>query len=241
LPLGVTRLLCPVAKLAGARVGLAPRPVASLTVHPHPLLALRAFLTQFPAPLGELPAEAYTSLLSAQAEVPFQPSDTLKAAIRELLRHGGFKPTGRSKPASEYLVRAASEGQLRPINPAVDVGNVVALHSGFPVSVVDVDRLVPPLVVRLAPPGSRFVFNASGQEIDVENLVCLEDGGGPCANPVKDAQRTKTDASTTQTLTVVWGSTALGELVDEAVGWAWELLARVGATCESVNSVPPPP
>lgn len=215
--------------------------MASLTVHPHPLLSLRAFLTQFPAPLGELPAETYAQLLSTSAEVPFSPGEELRAAIRDLLRHGGFKPTGRSKPASEYLVRAATEGQLNPINPAVDVGNVVALHSGIPVSVVDVDRLVPPLVVRLAGVGSRFVFNASGQEIDVENLLCLEDGLGPCANPVKDAQRTKTDVSTTQTLTVVWGSNALGEVVDEAVGWAWELLARVGATCESVTSVPPPP
>jgi len=157
------------------------------------------------------------------------------------LRHGGFKPTGRSKPASEYLVRAAGEGQLKPINPAVDVGNVVALHTGIPVSVVAVEHLVPPLLVRVAAPGSRFVFNASGQEIDVESLLGLEDGQGPCANPVKDAQRTKTSSGTTQTLTVVWGSTALGEVVDEAVGWAWELLARVEATCETVNGVPPPP
>ena len=215
--------------------------MASLTVHPHPLLALRAFLTQFPAPLGELPVDTYAALLSPSAEVPFSPNDTLRAAIRDLLRHGGFKPTGRSKPASEYLVRAAAEAQLKPINPAVDVGNIVALHSGIPVSVVDVERLVPPLLVRLAPAGSRFVFNASGQEIDVECLLGLEDGQGPCANPVKDAQRTKTGPATTQTLTVLWGSSALGEVVDEAVGWAWELLARMDATCETVSSVPPPP
>ncbi len=215
--------------------------MASLTVHPHPLLALRAFLTQLPAPLGALPQEANGGLLSVSAQVPFAPTDTTRAAIRDLLRQGGFKPTGRSKPAPEYLVRAATDGQLKPINPAVDVGNAVALHTGLPFSVVDVDRLVPPLLVRLAPAGSRYVFNASGQEIDVEQLLCLEDGAGPCANPVKDAQRTKTDGETTHTLTVVWGSTALGEVVDEAVGWAWELLARVGATCESVACIPPPP
>jgi DNA/RNA-binding domain of Phe-tRNA-synthetase-like protein len=214
--------------------------VPSLTVHSHPLLALRAFLTQFPAPLDSLPHEAYGTLLSAAAQAPFTPTEGVRTAIRELLRHGGFKPTGRSKPASEYLVRAAKAGQLNSINAAVDVGNVVALHSGLPVSVVDVARLVPPLVVKLAPPGSRYVFNASGQEIEVENLLCLEDGQGPCANPVKDAQRTKTDGGTTQTLTVVWGSTALGELVDEAVGWAWELLGRVSATCEAVTRTSPP-
>lgn len=213
----------------------------SLTVHPHPLLALRAFLAQFPAPLGALPQEAYRPLLSVSAEVPFSPTEDVRKAIRDLLRQGGFKPTGRSKPASEYLVRAAAEGKLTAINPAVDVGNVVALHTGLPVSVVDVARLVPPLRVRLALPGSRYVFNASGQEIDVEGLLCLEDGSGPCANPVKDAQRTKTEDTTTETLTVVWGSSALGELVDEAVGWAWELLGRVGATCEAVARVAPTP
>jgi DNA/RNA-binding domain of Phe-tRNA-synthetase-like protein len=213
--------------------------VASLTVHPHPLLALRAFLTEYPAPLGSLAQDTYAALLSPAAEAPFAPDEAVRSAIRELLRHGGFKPTGRSKPASEYLVRAAAEGQLKPINPAVDVGNVVALHSGLPVSVVAVEQLAPPLVVRLAPSGSRFVFNASGQEIDVAHLLCLEDGAGPCANAVKDAQRTKTAGSTLETLTLVWGSTALGALVDEAVGWAWELLGRVGATCEAVVGVPP--
>jgi DNA/RNA-binding domain of Phe-tRNA-synthetase-like protein len=214
--------------------------MASLSVQPHPLLALRAFLTDFPAPLGTLPTGAYAPLLLATAEVPFAPSDTLRAAVRDLLRHGGFKPTGRSKPASEYLARAAAEGALKCINPAVDVGNVVSLHTGLPVSVVDVARLLPPLLVRIAPAGSRFVFNAAGQEINVEQLLCLEDGQGPCANAVKDAQRTKTDAETVQTLTVVWGATALSDVVDEAVGWAWELLARVGATCTSVSVQPPP-
>jgi hypothetical protein len=44
----------------------------------------------------------------------------VRAAVRDMLRPGGCKPTGRGKPASEYLVRAASEGQLAPINLAVD-------------------------------------------------------------------------------------------------------------------------
>jgi len=213
--------------------------VASLTVHPHPLLALRAFLTQFPGPLGTLPGDVYSGLLGPEADTPFAPTPAVRSAIRDLLRRGGFKPTGRSKPAPEYLEKAAADGQLKPINPAVDVGNAVSLHSGIPVSVVDVDHLRPPLSVRLAPPGSRFVFNVSGQEIDVESLLCLEDGEGPCANAVKDAQRTKTDAQTTSTLTLLWSSSALGDLVDEAEGWAWELLARVGATCERVAAVPP--
>ncbi|HUM13385.1 MAG TPA: phenylalanine--tRNA ligase beta subunit-related protein [Myxococcaceae bacterium] len=209
-----------------------------LTVVPHPLLALRAFVTQFPEPLGKLPRDVYRDLLAPGARGPVQGSEEARPAIRDLLRHGGYKPTGRGKPASEYLVRAASEGKLAGINPAVDVGNVVSLHSGLPISVVDVDRLRAPVRVDLAPAGTRYVFNASGQEIDLEGLLCLFDAEGPCANAVKDSVRTKTSDATTTTLTLVWGAQATGDLVEMAVGWAWELLGRVGATVDLVELTP---
>jgi hypothetical protein len=32
--------------------------------------------------------------------------DNVRQAVRELLRHGGFRPTGRSKPSPEYLLTA---------------------------------------------------------------------------------------------------------------------------------------
>src|SRR5215471_3657103 len=125
-----------------------------LTVDPHPLLDLRAFVTTFPRPLGELPSPPeVTALLAEGAAAPLSSEDAVREAVRALLRHGGFKPTGRSKPASEYLLRAVREGQLAPINAAVDACNVVSLHSGLPVSVVDLDRARPPLRVGLAPAG----------------------------------------------------------------------------------------
>ncbi len=202
---------------------------------PHPLLSLRAFVTEFPEPLGKLPRDGYRDLLAPGARGPVQGAEEVRGAIRDLLRHGGYKPTGRGKPASEYLVRAAAEGKLGPINPAVDVGNAVSLHSGLPISVVDVDRLRAPVRVDVAPPGARYVFNAAGQEIDLQGLLCLFDAEGPCANAVKDSERTKTSDTTTTTLTLIWGATAAANRVDEAVGWAWELLGRVGATVDRVE------
>src|ERR1043166_8867784 len=107
-----------------------------LTLDPHPLLDLRAFTTTFPRPLGEMPTPAEVlALLSAKAEAPLKADDIVREAVRALLRHGGFKPAGRSKPASEYLVRAVSDGSLTSINAAVDVCNIVSLHSGLPISV----------------------------------------------------------------------------------------------------------
>ena len=117
-----------------------------LTLDPHPLLDLRAFVTTFPRPLGEMPSPPEVTALLAEAPPPRSHSDdAVREAVRALLRHGGFKPTGRSKPASEYLLKAVREGLLSPINLAVDACNVVSLHSGLPISVVDLDRAREPL------------------------------------------------------------------------------------------------
>src|SRR5262249_24383308 len=153
------------------------------------------------------------------AAAPMRPDQTVRAAVRDLLRHGGYKPTGRAKPSSEYLAGAVSEGALGSINAAVDECNVVSLHSGLPISVVDLDRASPPLRVSAAPAGARYVFNASGQEIDLAGLLCLFDAEGPCANAVKDAQRTKTGAGTTQTLSILWGTRALPGRAAAAAAW----------------------
>jgi len=153
----------------------------------------------------------------------------VRAAIRDLLRHGGYKPTGRGKPASEYLVRAAGEGALAPINLAVDACNVVSLHSGLPISVVDADRARPPLRIAIAGAGARYVFNAAGQEIDLSGLLCLHDAEGPCGNAVKDCQRTKTGPETRRTVSVVWGCRGHEERLAQALAWYRDLLARAGA------------
>src|SRR5262249_23713888 len=151
------------------------------------LLDLRAFVTDFPRPLGEMPSPpALAALLAPEAEAPLRSDDGVRESVRALLRQGGFKPTGRSKPASEYLLKATREGLLSCINLAVDCCNVVSLHSGLPVSVVDLDRALPPLRVGLAPSGASYVFNAANQTIDLGGLLCLFDADGPCANAVKD-------------------------------------------------------
>ncbi len=207
----------------------------------NPHLRLRAIATDWGAPLETLtPSSALAAWMRLDAEVPLRASDALRAAVRDLLRFHGFKPTGRSKPSSEYLLRAASEaadGRLPAINPAVDLGNALSLHSGLPLSVIDLDRARPPFFVEPGGPGASYVFNRSGQSIDVEGLLSLHDADGPCANPVKDAQRTKTDGATSRTLTVVWGIAAFADHTDAAAGW-WEALVTTipGARCERFPS-----
>lgn len=204
-----------------------------LTVDSHPLLDLRAFVTTFPRPLADAPSPPeLLALLNLTAVAPLRSDDDVREKVRQLLRHGGFKPTGRSKPASEYLLRAVASGQLASINPAVDACNVVSLHSGLPISVVDLDRARQPFRVGVAPAGSSYVFNASGQTIDVAGLLCFFDADGPCANAVKDAQRTKTDGATRRTLSLIWGTVALPDRAEQAESWYRSLLEQQGAeTC----------
>ena len=201
---------------------------------PHPLLDARSFVTVFPAGLGTLTTpESVLALLRPGAAAPLQSSDEVRGAVRDLLRHGGYKPTGRGKPASEYLIRATAEGALSSINLAVDVCNAVSLHSGLPISVVDLDKAKAPFRVGLATQGTEYVFNASGQTIDVAGLLCLFDEQGACANAVKDSQRTKTSPATTRTLTVIWGTNALAGRAQKTFEWYRELLEAAGAKVES--------
>jgi DNA/RNA-binding domain of Phe-tRNA-synthetase-like protein len=202
----------------------------SLTIEPHPLLTAGAFSTGLPKPLGDLSSPDWlTGLFKPEASAPLTRDEGVRAACRDLLRLGGYKPTGRGKPSSEYLVGAAAEGRLSSINAAVDACNAVSLHSGLPISVVDLDLAKPPFRIGLAPAGAKYVFNASGQEIDLEGLLCLFDSEGPCANAVKDCQRTKTHPGTMKTLSVVWGSKTLGDRTARTTAWYRELLGRLGA------------
>ena len=206
-------------------------PMLALNVEPHPSLLVAVFKTQFARPLGAVTSAAWLlELLRADAPVPVPRSEELRGAVRDMLRHGGYKPTGRGKPASEYLVRTAEEGGIRSINPAVDACNVVSLHSGFPISVVDLDLTEPPLRIGIAPRGTSYVFNPTGQEIDVGGLVCLHDAIGPCGNAVKDSQRTKTRPETTATLSVIWGCTGFESRLAAALDWYEQLLQRADAT-----------
>jgi DNA/RNA-binding domain of Phe-tRNA-synthetase-like protein len=207
----------------------------SLRIEPHPLLKVASFVTIFPAPLGSIATpSAALDALRLDGPAPLQRDETVRSAVRDLLRHGGYKPTGRGKPASEYLVRAATEGALGTINAAVDVCNAVSLHSALPISVVDLDRARGPFHVDVAPAGASYVFNASGQEIDLSGLLCLFDADGPCANAVRDAQRTKTQDETRATLSVVWGCVGFETRLQEAQRWYRTLLEIAGATTHEV-------
>jgi DNA/RNA-binding domain of Phe-tRNA-synthetase-like protein len=212
----------------------------TLAVEPHPLAQIGAFSTHFAQPLGEVSApDVLLAQLDPTARRPFEPqviSDADRTEVRNLLRHGGFKPAGRSKPASEYLQAAYAEGRFPRINAAVDACNIASLFSGLPISLIDLDRVRGALSVAVCPMGTTYVFNPSGQVIDAGGLLAVFDAEGPTGTPVKDAQRTKTHDGTTRTLAVIWGTSALPGRTRATTEWYRELVAMIpGATSDDVQ------
>ena len=188
-------------------------------------------MTRWPQPLGQLTTpDAWRERATLDTELPW--SDAVKNGVRDLLRHGGFKPNGRNKPCNEYIRAAVEKDRFPWINAAVDATNLAVLHGGLPVSTVDPDLLTEPLAVRIAPAGSSYVFNASGQTIDVSGLLCLHDAEGPCSNSVKDSQRAKTTDGSTRTLTLVWGTSVLPGRADAVAGLHERWNRELGATTE---------
>lgn len=205
-----------------------------LQVDAHPLLELGWVEAAFPAPLEAVtPSSMVSALMQPGCSAPMSTDDELRRHVRDLLRHGGYKPTGRGKPSSEYLHGVWQSGALPVINVAVDIGNVVSLHSGLPISVVDLDKTREPLSVGIAAEGTSYIFNASGQTIDLGGLLCLQDADGPCANAVKDAQRTKTTPRTRRVIVTVWGTKALAGRTEQTVQWLASLLTAHGAGVRS--------
>lgn len=136
-------------------------------------------------------------------------ADKLRSAVRQMLKHGKFKASGRSKPAQEYLLRCAQEdGALPRINGPVDVLNVCSLWGGLPISLLSIARSSRNLLVRYGKADEGYIFNSSGQVLDVEDLVVTCDAtrepSVPVGSPIKDSLVGKIESSDTELVAVLY-------------------------------------
>lgn len=120
---------------------------------------------------------------------------------RNMLRNGDFKPTGRNKPASEYLLRAVQEENFPRINTVVDINNFISLKYMVPISLWDLDQAdCVHYMFRLGKDGEEYVFNSANQSIQLRDLVTgftiQRNKDIPIINPIKDSLKTKTTTST---------------------------------------------
>lgn len=139
----------------------------------------------------------------AAAEVP----ERTRTAMRTLLKRGGFKPTGRNKPASEYLGEAKKRGEWPRIFNVVDINNLLSLETGWPMSVLDLGKCGDvDLCIRFGAADEKYVFNQAGHAIDLEGLLGVANGQHMLGNPVKDAMHAKVDAETSRVIVLMWSS-----------------------------------
>lgn len=164
----------------------------------------------------------------------FVPAET-RAQVRRMLRFGKYRASGRGKPASEFLLRAAIADEFPLINGPVDVCNAISLASGFPGSLFDVEVCGKDLLVRRGAAGEQYVFNASGQSIDLTDLllVCrrVDEQWQPCGNPVKDSEATKIRATTKDVVAVLYIPAEQGREVVES--WAGKYAALLESHCQA--------
>ncbi len=174
----------------------------------------------------QFPDNRLDQLLEHRKQPLTEREDAFRKACRDMMRIGTYKPTGRGKPASEYLLRAASEDAFPRINTAADINNYVSLAWIAPISLWDTDRVdADSWLFRPGKEAEEFVFNPSGQTISLLDLVtgfAVKDGlEAPIVTPVKDCQQTKTDAETRNIAAAVYypaewtGKPALEDMLSE--------------------------
>ncbi|MFT4604455.1 MAG: DNA/RNA-binding domain of Phe-tRNA-synthetase-like protein [Rhodothermales bacterium] len=172
-------------------------------------------------------------LVARQSDLTAEEDATRKAA-RDILRFGRYKPTGRGKPASEYLIRAAREGSFPGISPAVDICNYISLKHLVPASVWDLDLAGQTCFARRGREGESYVFNASGQEIGLQDLLVLADSSDrPMVNPVKDSHRTKTHPASCNVAGIMYIPEAARLDAPAALEEFRELMAGCGPVVET--------
>jgi DNA/RNA-binding domain of Phe-tRNA-synthetase-like protein len=180
------------------------------TLCPSPVFPALIWAEAIAAPTPTIEAPGFLLELIVQIREQgesFIPTD-LRQRVRRMLRHGKYRPSGRGKPASEFLLRAALADAFPLVNGPVDVNNAISLASGFPGSIFNADCSGTELLLRRGRPGEAYVFNPAGQVIDLEDLLLVcrrtKEGFTPCGNPVKDAMATKIYTKTRNVVAVLY-------------------------------------
>ncbi|MFZ2956575.1 MAG: phenylalanine--tRNA ligase beta subunit-related protein [Candidatus Ozemobacteraceae bacterium] len=160
---------------------------------------------------------AYVQKISEEIAHILQPGwvypDSLQKGIRSLLKAYGFHPSGRNRPASEFLVKdLQGRGSFNSINNVVDINNHVSLISHLPISIFDRQKTGNQLMIRVGMEGEQYIFNREGHELSLRDLLIVARGDGDKAalgSPVKDSQATKVFEGTSSLVGIIYSSTTL--------------------------------
>lgn len=164
-----------------------------------------------------------TATLLADTEIPSLPS---VAPWRSAYQAFGVKPS-KFKSSVENLLRSASSGRLRSINPLVDLYNVVSLRHQLPCGGEDLATIAGPVRLTRATGDERFVpLGGNENEPPPAGAVIYRDDVGvvcSCWN-WREADRTKLTETTTDALLCIEALPPTG-------------VASLRAACEELSSL----
>ncbi len=125
---------------------------------------------------------------------------------RKLFRLLGIEPT-KYRPASEALLRRAiKQKPFSSVNNLVDVGNWCALDFLLPNGAYDMQKLEPPIKLRLGLADESYQ-GLTNQPVHLENRYCLADRKGAFGSPKTDSRRSAINSATTEALIVQYATT----------------------------------
>ena len=123
------------------------------------------------------------------------------------LTRDGYKKMGKdpshTRPACEALLRRVVKGnELYRLGDVIDLGNILSIETLRSVCVVDSDKLVGDIVIRLG----KSSYNYEGINrgiINVTNIPVYTDEIGPFGCPTSDTLRTAVTATTKSILVMI--------------------------------------
>lgn len=160
-------------------------------------------------------SEEYRQLIENETAEMLAPSyaypDNMQKGIRSLLKSFGFHPSGRSRPASEYLFKdLVNRGSFNYINNIVDINNHISLKYKLPISVFDLDKSGYDLCLRVGAENEEYVFNKEGQILSLKKLLLVaKKAGNAIGTAVKDSQETKVFEPTNKIAFFIYSSSNL--------------------------------
>ena len=123
------------------------------------------------------------------------------------LTRDGYKKMGKdpshTRPACEALLRRVVKGnELYRLGDVIDLGNILSIETLRSVCVVDSDKLVGDIVIRLGKSSDNYEGINRGI-INVTNIPVYTDEMGPFGCPTSDTLRTAVTATTKSILVMI--------------------------------------
>ena len=127
-------------------------------------------------------------------------------AYRSMFWRMKIDPT-KTRPSPEALARRVLRGAGLPsINNIVDAGNAASLQSLVSIGLYDMDKINPPLTIKIADGG---VFEPiGGKNVDAKGLLVVQDSSGTIIHVYahRDSRRTMVTGSTKRLLAIAYGA-----------------------------------